>query len=460
VVGITAYSTYIPRHRLPRAVIASAWGSRAPQGMKTVINFDEDSLTMGHAAAWPLVRVHQPDALYFASSTAPHWQRSSASMISAFCDLSASTATTDFGGALRVGTMALRAALDAVRAGSSGVTVVVCADTRDGAPESNEEMIFGDGSAAVAVGKDRVIAEVIAQASRSDDFLDEWRRDLDSSVHSFSSKFSSTGGYESNAIAVGRAVLEQTSLAPEQIARAAIASLDGKAHLNVARALGIPAERIENSRLEDIGVTGAAMPVLLLAQALDCTKAGEVILCIGYGEGADGFLFRVTEEIRNIARPLLGPGKSACHSSYQIYRKLRDFLRANTTAPEISNVLWERQESQNVRLHGTFCSACGTLQFPITPICGRCHNKQGLAEKPLGRVGKVFTFNKDYLYDSPAQPTVMAVVDLDGGGRFLCQMTDMNESEVRIGMNVELVVRRMRGAASMHHYYWKCRPTD
>jgi uncharacterized OB-fold protein len=55
---------------------------------------------------------------------------------------------------------------------------------------------------------------------------------------------------------------------------------------------------------------------------------------------------------------------------------------------------------------------------------------------------------------------VNAVVDLDGGGRFLCQMTDVDEREVEIGMQVELVLRRMREAESMHHYYWKARPLE
>ena len=52
----------------------------------------------------------------------------------------------------------------------------------------------------------------------------------------------------------------------------------------------------------------------------------------------------------------------------------------------------------------------------------------------------------------------MAVVDLEGGGRFLCQMTDVDPAAVEIGMEVELVLRRMREGAGDHYYYWKCRP--
>jgi len=120
-------------------------------------------------------------------------------------------------------------------------------------------------------------------------------------------------------------------------------------------------------------------------------------------------------------------------------------------------VLLRREEAQNVRLHGTLCPRCGARQFPITKVCGACQNREALTETPLARRGRVFTFTKDYLYESPVQPTVMAVVDLEGGGRFLCQMTDIDPETVEIGMEVELVLRRMREGAGDHYYYWKCR---
>ena len=52
----------------------------------------------------------------------------------------------------------------------------------------------------------------------------------------------------------------------------------------------------------------------------------------------------------------------------------------------------------------------------MTRVCAKCHNREALAEKPLARTGQLFTFTKDYLYNAPAQPTVSAIIDLDGGG--------------------------------------------
>ncbi len=459
-IGITAYSAYIPRRRLGRAKIAAAWGSRAVPGSKAVVNFDEDALTMAQAAVWRLLpAAPEIDRIYFASTTAPFWQRSSASLVAAHCDLPAEVATADFGGTLRCGTSALGAALDAVAAGSGGRGVVVVAsDARAPRPESPEEMIFGDAAAAVAVGRERVVAEVVAVASRSDDFLDEWRRDSDAHVHSFASKFSLARGYHANVVAVAGRVMEAAGIGAGEISRAVLASPDGAAHLAAASALGIPAERVEDTRAGDIGVTGSAMPLLLLAQALDRAASGDLILVVAYGEGADGLLLRVTSEIARLPRPCVSAEASVLeYPTYEIYRKLRSGDHAGEAA-EVSNVLWEREETQNVRLHGTFCPGCGTLQFPITRVCVKCRNAEGLLEKPLARTGRLFTYTKDYLYDAPVQPTIMAIVDLDGGGRLLCQMTDADEQEVEIGMEVELVLRRMRPGPSMHHYYWKGRP--
>ena len=453
-IGITNYSVYVPRRRMRREAIAAAWGAPAMPGCKAVMNFDEDSLTMAQSAAWPLAQSGGTEALSFASTTSPYWQRSAASLIAAACDLPAQTATADFGGSLRSGTTALRAALDAVAAGSVRSALVTAADCRDGAPESTEEMIFGDAAAAVSVGTEGLVAELVAAVTRSDDFPDEWRRDTDAQVRSFASKYSLARGYTENVVAVGRGLFEKAGVQPEQIARVALASSDGRAHIAAAKALGIPAARVEDVRAGDIGITGAGMPLFLLAQALDRAKAGDLILAIAYGDGADGFLFRA---LGGGAR-LQADSATIEYPTYQIYRKLRDYWRASGGGAEISNVLLRREETQNVRLHGSLCPQCGMLQFPIAKVCASCHHHGGLVEKPLARRGRLFTFTKDFLYNAPVEPTVMVVVDLEGGGRFLCQMTDVDPAAVEIGMEVELVLRRMREGAGDHYYYWKCRP--
>ena len=176
VVGIVDYASYVPSYRLRRDLIAEQWRSKPVGGRKAVSNFDQDSLTLAYEAAWQVVE-RDPDwraidGLFFASTTSPHWQRASSSFIAAACDLDEEVETMDVGGSLRCGTTALRAALHSVHSGSSHRVIVTAADTRDGAPESLEEQLFGDAATAVAVGKEDVRAELMMQTSRADNFLD------------------------------------------------------------------------------------------------------------------------------------------------------------------------------------------------------------------------------------------------------------------------------------------------
>lgn len=452
-ISIAACSVYIPRCRLPRETLAEAWGGRPASGAKAVANFDEDALTMGHSAVARLA-VPAPDRFYFASTTAPYWQRSSSSQIAAAADWGPETATADFGGSLRSGFSALLAGFDAIASGDARKVIVTAADRRDAPPESAEEAAFGDGSAGICVTASNGPAEVVAFSSRSDDFLDEWRRDADSFVHSYTSKYSLTRGFESNIVSVAQTVLGKAGVKSSELAAVAVNSPDGRAHPMLAKGLGVEPARIHTDA--SAGVTGAAMPLIALASALASASPGDLILALAYGDGADAVLLRCNAPV-----PLSGRTDTAPpipFPSYARYRKSREYLRQDSSGPEISNVLWKKEERQNVRLHGTRCPECGVVQFPITRVCAACRNSQGLLEIALGRCGRVFTFTKDFLYDAPVQPTVMTVVDLEGGGRFLCQMTDVNERDVHIGMPVELVLRRLREGGHNHHYYWKCRP--
>ena len=87
----------------------------------------------------------------------------------------------------------------------------------------------------------------------------------------------------------------------------------------------------------------------------------------------------------------------------------------------------EKRRRQNIRLHGTKCPECGTVQFPITRFCTACRNSEGLLEIPLAHSGRVFTFTKENFLSGWSR-----AADGDGGcrsrrgGRFLCQMTDFD----------------------------------
>ena len=461
-VGIIDYSTYTPSYRLARNLIAEQWGTKSLGGVKAVANYDQDALTMAFEVAWNLVERDetklQHDGLYFASTTAPYWQRASSSFIAAACDLPDEIEAVDFGGSLRCGTAALRAALNAVVAGANRKVLVAVSDVRDAAPESIEEQQFGDGAAALSIGREGVIAELIEHESRSDDFLDEWRRDKDAYVSTLASRYSLERGYIANTVAIGKHILDLARLKASNIAYVALSSPDGRSHLIAAKKLGFDPKQLVDVPIADGGLTGAALSITLLCKALDKAAPGDFVLTIGHGDGADAVLFRVTDKKRKADQTsaTLSPLNI---STYSVYRKQRDF---NRTATEeggvISNVTLEQEERQNVRLHATRCPNCHTVQFPIAVVCVQCHNRNGLQEVKMHRRGHVFTFTKDYLYNAPVSPVGVAVVELEDGARFYCQLTDIDTEAIEIGQRVQLTLRRLKDGGKMHHYYWKCRP--
>jgi len=53
---------------------------------------------------------------------------------------------------------------------------------------------------------------------------------------------------------------------------------------------------------------------------------------------------------------------------------------------------------------------------------------------------------------------VAAVIDFEGGGRYQCELTDVDPKTVAIGNRVEMTFRRLLTAGTVHNYFWKARP--
>jgi 3-hydroxy-3-methylglutaryl CoA synthase len=135
--GIVSYGAYIPVYRLDRALIWQTWGGMPVSGEKAVANFDEDSVTMaveaGNNCLHGIDR-EDVDGLFLASTTTPYKEKQCASLVAEALDLKRSTMTADFTNSLRAGTIAIRAALDAIAAGTARKVLVVAADCRLGHP--------------------------------------------------------------------------------------------------------------------------------------------------------------------------------------------------------------------------------------------------------------------------------------------------------------------------------------
>jgi 3-hydroxy-3-methylglutaryl CoA synthase len=470
--GIVDYGAYIPVYRLKRDLITQVWGSRAASvsGEKAVCNYDEDSVTMAVAAGIDCIGGFEhgkPDILYFATTTANYREKQSASTIATALNLPSSIRTADFTDSLRSGTVALNAALDAVGAGSARSAIVIASDCRLGFPHSEHELIFGDGSAAIVVGNSNVIANVEGTHSIFNEIMDVWRARDDDMVRSAEQRFILTKGYMDVVQELVSTVFHKYDLKPEDFAKVVLYAPDIKSHTTLVEKLGFdPQRQVQDPLLTTVGNTGSASALMMLVAALEEGKPGDRILLINYGDGADAFIFSVTEEITKIQgkRGIKSHLESkAMLSEYHKYANWRNLIleegarRPPTQSPSVT-CLW-RERDRILALKGSKCKRCATVQYPPQRVCARCRAKDEFDDYKISdKVGRVVTYSIDHLTAAKDPPAVFAWVDFDGGGRIHCEITDHSLREPSIGMPVEMTFRKLYEAGGISNYFWKARP--
>lgn len=463
-IGITGIGVHIPRYRLSGEVFAQVWGNAAG-GERAIANYDEDSLTMAVEASLAALEgreVRGLGAVYFASTTPPYAEKSSAVLLATVADCGREVTTADLGGGLRAGTTALRLALDAVRAGSVREALVAAADLRSAAPGSELEPSLGDAAAAVVVGQEEALATFEGAYGVAQEFTDVWRKADEPLLQAAGDPaFVRAYGYERLIPEAVEGLLARAGLGRGEVAKVIPYAPDARLAPAILRALGFSDEAaLGTPLLAKVGNTGCASPLLGLAAALEEAEPGERILVVGFGAGAEALLFRTTGRVRGrdrrrgvaaqlaLGRPLRHYGK------YLQFRRLveTEVIRAFTGLPVMA-----REEAQDLRLHGQRCRACGAVQYPRRHLCWKCSGK-ALDEHRLARRGRVFTFTKDHLVPTPDPPAIMVAADLEGGGRFYTQLTDCDPDEVGFEMPVELSFRRFHEGGELVNYFWKFRP--
>jgi 3-hydroxy-3-methylglutaryl CoA synthase len=463
-IGITGIGVHVPRYRLSADTLGAVWGTTG-SGARAVANHDEDSLTMAVAAALAALDEKagsELELVCFASTTAPYAEKSSAAILSAVLDCGPAVGVADLGGSLRAGTTGLRLALDAVRAGSARAALVAASDLRLAPPGSELEPIWGDGAAAIRLGRgDGVLARLVGAASHTHEFSDVWRLADTRFPEQGDPTFVRAYGYERLMADAVRQVLTHAGVAPGAVRRAAVYSPDARLAPPILKSVGLSEGVLPRlPLLAEIGNTGVASPLLALAACLEEAEPGDLVLVVGYGAGADALLFEATPRVRDLDRSGGVAAQIAAGRPLRHYGKFLQFRRLVETEPVRAFTglpLMEREERQDLRLYGQRCDACGAIQYPRRHVCWQC-SKRELRDHRLARRGRVFTFTKDHLVPSPDPPTVMVAADLEGGGRFYTQLTDGDPATVTFDLPVELTFRRFHEGAGLAHYFWKFRP--
>ncbi|PYN73726.1 MAG: hydroxymethylglutaryl-CoA synthase [Candidatus Rokuibacteriota bacterium] len=464
--GIVAYGAYLPYFRLDRKAIGDSLGAPADKGTRSVASYDEDTTSMAVEAARAALRsapAARPATLYFATAAPAYLDKTNATAIHAALDLDASAAAFDMLGSVRSGAGALRAATDAARP-----ALVALSDIRTGLPGGADEREGGDGAVAFLLAPDSpaapLLAAPIASASVTAEFLDRWRLPGEPASRQWEERFGEHAYVPLGAAAVADG-LTQAGLTASAVTRWVVTGPHGRASRRVAASIGAAKGAVADDLASSIGNTGAAHAGLLLADALDRAKPDETIAVVSLADGCDVTIWRTTAALaaRSRAATVAAQVAAGMPVSYATALTWRGFLqrepprRPDPERPAAPPSF--RGESWKFAFTGSRCQACGARHVPPQRVCVKCHAMDRMAPERLADVpATIATFTVDRLAYSLSPPVVAAVIDFEGGGRFQCELTDVDPAAVKIGDRVEMTFRRLFTVGGVHNYFWKARP--
>lgn len=468
--GILAYGSYIPRQRLRREdiAVAPALGvSAASKGTRSVAGYDEDTTTMGVAAAQAamsgLAGDVVPDALYFATVSPAYLEKTNATVIHAVLDLPRSCAALDILGSVRAGAGALQLAL-----GRAGRALVILSDIRTSLPGGADERDGGDAAAAFVItgANEPVLAELVGSAAVTDDFLDRWRSPTATVARRWEERFGQEIYHASGKEAL-EAALQAAGLKASDIAQLVVGGPNNRAVKSFAKVAGVKASAVGDDLTASVGNTGAAHAGLLMSAALERANAGDVIALVTLADGAQALLFRVTQHLTayraagSVSSQLSGRTIEVPYTAFLQWRGMlasEQPRRPDPTDPAAPSA--RRAQPWKLAFTGSRCTRCEEAHLPPQRVCQKCGAVDEMQPMPARAArGTVVTSALDRLAWSPYSATTFAVVNLDGGGRIQTEVTEVDGLDLAPGVRLELTFRRMfttRG--DVHNYFWKMRP--
>jgi hydroxymethylglutaryl-CoA synthase len=460
--GIVSYGVYLPYWRLQRAAIAQALGSGKGAGTRRVASYDEDTTSIGVEAARVALRQAPegaaPADVVFATTAPAYADKTNATAIHAALTLPSHVGAYDLVGAVRSN---VAACTFADRTGG----LAVLADIRAGLPGGADESGGGDAAVALLFGDGpAALTETLGGASATGEFLDRWRLPGEPSSRQWEERF----GEHAYAPLVEEAVtagLKAAGIGAGDVDHAIVTGLHQRAVNVVRRTAGFRPEAIVDDLVASVGNTGTAHVGLMLADVLDRAEPGQTIAVVQLADGVDVWVLRTTGALsgyRRIStvRERMEAGRDDL--SYAQFLTWRGFLPrepprrpepdAPAAPPSLRTEQWKygfigsRDETGFVHLPPARVSMGTGAVDRMEPV--------RMADVPA----TIATFTVDRLAYSMSPPVVAAVIDFDGGGRFQCELTDVDPSTVAIGDRVEMTFRRLFTSGGVHNYFWKARP--
>ncbi|MFW2828735.1 OB-fold domain-containing protein [Sphingomonas sp. ID0503] len=461
---ISAVGGYLPLLRFERAAASKALryaglGGRGG-GYRALAGWDEDPVTMAVEAGRQIVGAPF-DRLVFASTSAPFYERSHATLAVEALGLAPTTRTSDLAGTRRCAVSGL---LDALLGG--GDTVVIAGEKRPAKPGSAAHSSFGDGGGAVRVG-DTGAARLIGHASLSHDLVDLYASRESPLPYAYEERFVRETAVSAVLAPTIRAACAAAGIDGGRIAHAAVHEPLSGTWKDLARAVGTAAPNHAADLESRAGDLGAAHALFAAGLAFSAAKPGDIVLVAGFGSGCDALLFEVTGKVAgsaDVAEMLRGGLVTQDYTRFLSLTGAIDLdwgMRAEFEQKAQGTVL-ERHGRDAMGFVGGR-DAAGNVQFPKSrvPVRPDASGPEAMEDVRLADLTATLkSVTADRLNYTPDPPFWFGLVQFDNGARVLMELTDAGAEGFRVGDQLRMRFRikshdRRRGFRT---YFWKAAP--
>ena len=303
------------------------------------------------------------------------------------------------------------------------------------------------------------------------DFVDHFRGESEEFDYGWEERWIRDEGYTKIVPAAIKSLFEKTGVTGADIAHLILPCPFAKLDQTLAKACGIDPAKVRDNLASNVGDTGSTHAMLMLVQTLETAKPGEKILVAQFGQGCDALLFEVTREIAELPKRNGVSGSLARRKEETNYMKFLGFnglvelekgMRAEVDKRTALTVLY-RKNDMLMGLVGGKCRVCGTAQFPRSRICVNPNCKAVDSQDPFGfseQQGTILSWSADFLTYSMNPPNHYGMITFAEGGRFMADITDVEQGQIDSGTKVRMVFRvkdtdEKRG---FKRYFWKAVP--
>jgi hydroxymethylglutaryl-CoA synthase len=462
---IAAVGAYAPLLRMDRiaaskALKFSGLGGR-PSGRRAVAGWDEDALTLAVEAARNIASA--PQAVIFASTSAPFIERSQATLLVDALALNPAVRTSDVAGSRRCAVSALRDALL-----GRGDTLVAAGEKRPATAGNPQHLSDGDGGAAALVS-DRGAARLVGHASLSHDLVDIYASREHPQSYAYEERFVRDTAVGSVIAPTIKAACAAAGIEPKQISHAAVHEPLPGCWREIARLTGIAAPNFASDLSQSVGDLGAAHAVFSFALACAEAREGDLVLLAGFGSGCDAMVFRITGTV---------PGAREAAELLRSGVVLDDYTRflSLTGAIELD---WGVRSEFEQKAQATVLERYGrdmigfiagrdvkgNIQFPKSriPVRPDASGPEPMQDVRLADgAARIVSVTADRLNFTPDPPFWFGLVQFDNGARVMMEFTDGDTKGFSVGDPVwpRLRIKSRDSRRGFRTYFWKAAPAE